>query len=157
MAADAGVKIDLIVRGICCLKPGVGNRNIRVISIVDRYLEHSRIFAFANGGTWEYYLSSADFMTRNLDRRIELLFPVTRSENQVRLQKILAFELNDELKMRVLNSSGRYQSCRNGNPASRSQQNIYNMFASAAQEEKSLLKVFSNNRGADPEVFPESK
>ncbi len=147
-AADAGVKIDLIVRGICCLKPGIGNNNINVISIVDRYLEHSRIYYFANHGKEEFYLSSADFMTRNLDRRIEMLFPVQREENRTKLRKILAFELNDQLKMRTLNNKGVYQSKRNGNPATRSQQNIYNLFAAEAkqQDKESVLKIFSSNR-----------
>ena len=77
-ASNAGVKIELNVRGICRLRPGVPrlSENIRVVSIVDQFLEHSRIFYFANGGEEEVYLSSADWMPRNLDRRLELLFPV---------------------------------------------------------------------------------
>ena len=75
-AADAGVEIDLIVRGICCYKPRAGQENVRIISIVDRYLEHSRLFYFFNNGDEEYYLSSADWMYRNLDKRVELLFPI---------------------------------------------------------------------------------
>ena len=145
-AADAGVKIDLIVRGICCLQPGVYNKNINVISIVDRYLEHSRIYYFANGNEEEFYLSSADFMTRNLDRRIEVLFPVRRAENCQKLKKILAFELNDKLKMRTLKSNGKYSAIRNGNPASRSQQNIYNLFASEVRTDAAgtVLKIFGS-------------
>jgi len=145
MAADAGVEVELIVRGVCCLRPGIGNKNIRVISIVDRYLEHSRIYVFANGGSEEFYLSSADFMTRNLDRRVEILFPVTREINCSKLKKILAFELNDQLKARELNSKGRYQRKRNSSAASRSQQNIYNLFvAEALQDKHALLKIFSS-------------
>ena len=77
-ASQAGVRIRLNVRGICCLRPGVKgvSETIEVVSIVDRFLEHSRIFHFRNGGDEEVYLSSADWMPRNLDRRIELLFPV---------------------------------------------------------------------------------
>ncbi|MBE6402619.1 MAG: polyphosphate kinase 1 [Lentisphaerae bacterium] len=144
-AADAGVKIDLIVRGICCLQPHVGNDNINVISIVDRYLEHSRIYYFANGGNEEFYLSSADFMTRNLDRRIEMLFPVIRQENCQKLKKILAFELNDKFKSRVLKNNGKYTTARNDNPASRSQQNIYNLFMSEVKADSAatVLKVFA--------------
>ena len=146
MAADAGVKIDLIVRGICCLKPGIGNKNINVISIVDRYLEHSRIYYFANGGDEEYYLSSADFMTRNLDRRIEILFPVLRAENCISLKKLLAFELNDLYKMRVLNSKGVYIRKNTKNSAARSQQNLYNLFASGIRNDRQdVLKVFKSS------------
>ena len=146
-AADAGVKIDLIVRGICCLQPHVGNENINVISIVDRYLEHSRIYYFANGGNEEFYLSSADFMTRNLDRRIEMLFPVTRQENCQKLKKILAFALNDNFKARVLKNLGKYSLISN-NPASRSQQNIYNLFTSEIRTDAAgtVLKVFAKSQ-----------
>ena len=128
------------------MQPGVGNKNINVISIVDRYLEHSRIYYFANGGAEEFYLSSADFMTRNLDRRIEVLFPVTRAENCQKIKKILAFELNDKLKMRVLKGSGKYTSPHGGNAASRSQQNIYNLFASEIRTDAAgtVLKVFGS-------------
>ena len=145
-AADAGVKIDLIVRGICCLQPHVGNENINVISIVDRYLEHSRIYYFANGGNEEFYLASADFMTRNLDRRIEMLFPVTRQENCQKLKKILAFALNDNFKARMLKNNGKY-TLMNNNPASRSQQNIYNLFASEIRTDAAgtVLKVFTKS------------
>ncbi len=147
MAADAGVRIDLIVRGICCLLPGVGNNNINVISIVDRYLEHSRIFYFANDDSGEYYLASADFMTRNLDRRIEILFPVTREENQRQIRKIFAFELNDQLKGRKLNSKGKYLLMNKANPSTRSQQNLYNLFASGIREDAQdkVLKIFGTN------------
>lgn len=107
-AAHAGVKIDLIVRGICCLRPGYRTDNIRVISIVDRFLEHSRIFRFKNGGNPEYYLSSADWMPRNLNARIELLFPVDDEASRQLLDEILTIQLEDREKARVLRSDGQY-------------------------------------------------
>ena len=111
-AADAGVRITLIVRGICCLRPKEEQRsNLRIISIVDRFLEHSRIFYFRNQGSPEYYLSSADWMTRNLDRRIELMFPVEQVELAEQLKKILMFHINDTDKARELLSSGVYTPC----------------------------------------------
>ena len=85
-ASRAGVKIRLNVRGICCLRPGVkgASETIEVVSIVDRFLEHARIYYFRNGGDEEVYLASADWMARNLDRRVELLFPVERRRPRAR-------------------------------------------------------------------------
>src|SRR5262249_57025950 len=90
-ASKAGVRIRLNVRGICCLKPGVKGLSdtIEVVSIVDRFLEHARIFYFANGGDEDIYLSSADWMPRNLDRRIEILFPIDDRENRRTLMETL--------------------------------------------------------------------
>ena len=109
-ASNAGVKIDLIVRGICCLKtgiPGVSD-NITVHSIVGNYLEHSRIYYFRNGGNEEFYLSSADWMPRNLERRVEILFPVEAPELTERLRHILDAELKDNLKAYFLQPDGSY-------------------------------------------------
>ncbi len=109
-ASNAGVKIDLIVRGICCLKvgiPGISD-NIIVHSIVGNFLEHSRIYYFKNGGDEEYYLSSADWMPRNLERRVEILFPVENTELTARLMHILSAELQDNLKAYILQPDGTY-------------------------------------------------
>jgi len=109
-ASCAGVKIDLIVRGICCLRPGVEglSENITVRSITGRYLEHSRIFYFYNEGYEELYLSSADLMPRNLDRRIELLFPVEDPDCKKRVLEILQIELEDTVRSHFLRSDGTY-------------------------------------------------
>ncbi|MFD1957611.1 polyphosphate kinase 1 [Paenibacillus thailandensis] len=109
-ASQAGVTIELIVRGVCCLRPGVPGRsdNIRVISIVDRFLEHARMVYFANGGEEEVYLSSADWMTRNLTRRIELMCPVFDRELGRMLINMLQLNLNDNVKARQLLPTGAY-------------------------------------------------
>lgn len=110
-AAAAGVKIELIVRGICCLKtglPGMENR-ITVRSIVGNFLEHSRIFYFANDGKPEYYCASADWMPRNLERRVEILFPVEKPELCRKLRHILDSQLKDTVKAHVLKPDGSYE------------------------------------------------
>ncbi|CAB4244131.1 Polyphosphate kinase [Methylacidimicrobium sp. AP8] len=110
-ASAAGVRIDLIVRGICCLRPGLPgvSEHIRVVSIVGRFLEHSRIFYFENGGDPKIYLSSADWMPRNLYRRIEVAFPVEDPEIKKRLKdEILETYLADCVKARVLQPDGTY-------------------------------------------------
>jgi polyphosphate kinase len=110
-AARAGVKIQLAVRGICCLRPGLKgvSDGIEVVSIVDRFLEHSRIFHFANGGDEEVYLASADWMPRNLDRRIELLFPVRSPEGRSKALAALDAAFADNVKGRWLLSDGSYK------------------------------------------------
>jgi len=109
-ASQAGVKIRMIVRGICSLVPGVGglSENIEVRSIVGRFLEHSRIFYFSNNGNARLFLSSADWMTRNFDRRIELLFEITKPEIKSHLHFILDSYLKDTRKTRVLKSDHSY-------------------------------------------------
>jgi polyphosphate kinase len=107
-ASEAGVRIDLIVRGICCLRPAVPglSSRIRVISIVDRYLEHARIFYFENGDDGEYLLASADWMPRNLDRRIEIAFPVLDPHLQTQIREILEIQLADTVKARRILPDG---------------------------------------------------
>jgi polyphosphate kinase len=110
-ASAAGVEIKLIVRGVCCLRCGVKgiSENITVISIVGRFLEHSRINYFYNDGREDVYLSSADWMPRNLDGRVELLFPVEDNDIKAKIIDILEIELADTLKARVLEQSGKYK------------------------------------------------
>ncbi len=110
-ASQAGVKIKLNVRGICCLKPGVPgmSENIEVTSIVDMFLEHSRIFYFLNGGDEEVYLSSADWMPRNLDRRLEILFPVEDAKNKKALIDLLKVYFKDNQNAWQLSSDGTYR------------------------------------------------
>jgi polyphosphate kinase len=110
-ASRAGVEIDLIVRGICSLRPGVKgvSESIRVRSIVGRYLEHSRIFSFANDGHPEVYCGSADWMSRNLFERCEVVFPVDDQALSARLRdEILAAYLKDNVKARLLQPDGKY-------------------------------------------------
>jgi polyphosphate kinase len=110
-ASQAGVDVDLIVRGMCALRPGVRgiSDRIRVRSIVGRFLEHSRIFHFANGGQEEIYLSSADWMPRNLYERVEVMFPLKDALNRERVrQEILNAYLADNVKSRVLVKDGTY-------------------------------------------------
>ncbi|HAU50849.1 MAG: RNA degradosome polyphosphate kinase [Saccharofermentanaceae bacterium] len=109
-ASCAGVKIDLIVRGICCLRPGVPglSENITVRSITGRFLEHSRIYYFYNEGQEDVYLSSADWMPRNLIRRVELLFPVEDPDCKARVMEVLDVELEDTVRSHFLDSDGSY-------------------------------------------------
>ena len=110
-ASAAGVKIDLIIRGICCLRTGIPgiSEQIRVRSIVGNFLEHSRIFYFYNDGQPEFYMGSADWMPRNLDRRVEILFPVEDEEIQKSVYHILEVELMDNVKAHILGQDGEYE------------------------------------------------
>jgi polyphosphate kinase len=112
-ASQAGVQIDLVVRGICCLRAGVQglSENIRVRSLLGRYLEHSRIVRFAHGdnGAPLFLIGSADLMPRNLDRRIEVLVPVTHPKHQDWLDRVLEFDLDDEIVRWEMDSEGCWQ------------------------------------------------
>lgn len=109
-ASQAGVKIDLIVRGICCLRPGVQgiSENIRVISIVGRFLEHSRVYYFHHNNEAALFLSSADLMTRNMEKRVELMFPIFETRIKKRILSILDLMLNDTVKARIQDHQGIY-------------------------------------------------
>ncbi len=148
-AADAGVEVDLIVRGICCYKPRPGQENLRIISIVDRFLEHSRCFYFGNNGDPEFYLSSADWMLRNLDKRVELLFPVENERIRGVLMQLLEFQLADSDKSRRLLGSGVYtRPAGKVYSAARSQANSYRCLKQLAENEMKnvtgeALKVYT--------------
>jgi polyphosphate kinase len=119
-AARAGVRVDLIIRGICSLWPGVDgvSEGIRVRSIVGQYLEHSRVFHFANGGRSEWYIGSADLMERNLDRRVEALVPIEDPEAQERIKRVLEVMLVDDRRSWQLCPDGEYRRTEdlNGSP-----------------------------------------
>jgi polyphosphate kinase len=128
-AAKAGARIRLAVRGICCLRPGLKGTSdgVEVVSVVDRFLEHARIFHFRNGGDEEVYLSSADWMPRNLDRRIELLFPVEAPEGRQKVLQALDAIFQDNVKGRRLQADGSYKRKRpsKGEDAYRSQLELH--------------------------------
>jgi len=126
-ASSKGVKIDLIIRGICALKPGLEHvsQNIKVRSIVGRFLEHHRILYFANGGKEKIYLSSADWMNRNLSERIELLFPIDNPEILERIKNILHIMLKDNRKAYMMKSDGTYRRVYRRGKIVNSQQKLY--------------------------------
>jgi len=128
-ASQDGVKIRLLVRGICCLKPGVAgiSDNITVSSIVDRYLEHSRVYIFENDGNPKVYLASADLMRRNLDRRVEIMFPIEDDELKTVLIELTNLALSDNIKRREAGADGIYRKpSRRGHGAVHSQLEIHN-------------------------------
>ncbi len=110
-ASQAGVRVELQIRGICCLRPGLKgiSDNIKVTSIVGRFLEHTRIFYFCNGGNPKLYLGSADLMPRNLDRRVEILFPIEQIDIQQQVLKILSIHLGDNVQSWHLTATGDYE------------------------------------------------
>ncbi|MCE4957648.1 RNA degradosome polyphosphate kinase [Macrococcus caseolyticus] len=139
-ASQAGVKVKLIIRGICCLRPGIAgiSENIRVISIVGRFLEHSRIYYFYHNGEEKMYLSSADMMTRNMIKRVEILFPILDSKIVNELKDILTLQLNDNQKAREQDASGVYHYVRNDQDAVNSQEELVNQ---ADNYKRSLVKA----------------
>jgi polyphosphate kinase len=137
-ASQAGVQIDLVIRGTCCLRAGLPavSERIRVTSIVDRFLEHSRVFFFGNGGNPEVFLASADWMPRNFFRRIEVMFPVEDAQLKARIcDRILPTILGDNVKARVQNADGSYArvSAREGEPLVRSQTALHSFARGSAQ------------------------
>lgn len=142
-ASMGGVKIELIVRGICGLKPGLAgiSENITVRSIVGRQLEHSRIFYFANGGSEQVYLSSADWMPRNLNERVELFFPVESARHIKRIKGILELVLRDNVGAHIMQSNGSYRrAVRYGNITISSQNLLYEMAKAGGKEKKMSIE-----------------
>jgi len=138
-ASCAGVKIDLIVRGICCLRPRIANlsENIRVISIVGRFLEHSRIYYFENAGNPEVFLASADWMPRNFIRRVEIAFPIEDATLRDEIiNEVLPRFLNDHIKARELQSDGTYVRLKPEEGAPRSQAQLHFRERSRGQARK---------------------
>ena len=135
-ASQAGVRIDLIVRGICCLRPGIPgfSDRIRVISIVDRYLEHARVYYFHNGGHSEYWLASADWMPRNLDHRVEIAFPILDPRLQSQIREVLEIQLTDTSKAREIQIDGSSIRVRAPEaPALRSQERLYGLVSAESR------------------------
>ncbi len=151
-ASGAGVKVLLNVRGICCLRPGVPglSENIRVLSIVDRFLEHARLFYFYHGGTEKVYLASADMMPRNLDKRVELLVPVDDPSAAKRLKEILELHMHDTAKGKVLHQDGSWAPTGTGvanKNKVRSQEKLYRSACEKVGAEKQRRKtVFEPHR-----------
>ena len=153
-AGEAGVKIELIVRGICCLKTGIPEigDNITVRSIVGNFLEHSRIFYFENDGKAEYYCASADWMPRNLERRVEIMFPIEKPELRKKLMTILSMSLKDTEKAHILLADGTYEKVeKRGRGSYNSQMEFGHMAAEAAKEQSDAI----NNRVFIPETHHE--
>jgi polyphosphate kinase len=151
-ASAAGVDVDLIVRGICCIRPEVPglSERIRVVSLVDRYLEHARVLLFENGGNPEVLLSSADWMQRNLDHRIEIAFPVLEPKLQARVREILDAQLADTVKSRRIGPDGRSRRGASGNGHSlRAQEWLYERAALATTDGGALGRAASDYGAAD--------
>ena len=132
LASQAGVQIDLIVRGMCSLRPGLPgiSDHIRVLSIVDRYLEHARIFYFHNNGEPLYLWASADWMPRNFDRRVEIAFPILEPALQKSIKQIIDTQLDENVKGWWLQTDGHYlRGASEGSAPLRSQERIYDLVA----------------------------
>jgi polyphosphate kinase len=156
-ASQAGVQIDLIIRGICCLRPGVPgiSDNIRVRSIIDRFLEHPRIYYFANGGQEEIYCGSADWMPRNFFRRIEVVFPVEDEKLKTRLRdEILMASLHDNVKARLIQPDGTHVRVKR-EPHEKALRSQMWLLERAAQGEASLPDFLAGRPAAAPQTAGE--
>ncbi len=166
-ASQAGVRIKLIIRGICSVVPGIPglSENVEVISIVDKYLEHSRIYIFCNGGSNTYYISSGDWMDRNLDYRSEVTVPILDAELQNELKKYLSIQLLDNCKARYLNLEGKINAYRtlSNNSKIRAQEELYKVISakqlSLIRAENTLFssqEIISSKKN-DKKYLPASK
>jgi polyphosphate kinase len=146
-ASQAGVPITLLVRGICCLRPGVPHvsENIRVLALIDRFLEHGRVFHFVNGGKDDVYMSSADWMPRNFHRRVEAMLPIEDPALRTRMLEILQIQLADNVKDWALKPDGKYERAqpKPGAPILRAQARFIEM---TRDRVKSAEAAASNNR-----------
>lgn len=141
-ASEAGVHIDLIVRGICCLIPNQPySRNIKITRIVDSYLEHSRVWYFANNGNEEVFLSSADWMTRNLHRRIEVAFPILSNELRREIIDILKIQLSDNQSAVWIDERLNNVFKRNSNVPVRAQREVYLYLKEAGEKERQTVST----------------
>ena len=134
-ASTAGVKIEMVIRGICCLHPGVKDKtdNIRIVSIVGRFLEHSRIYIFGKGEREEMYIGSADFMTRNTVRRVEVATPIYDPEIKDRVRDMFKLQMSDNMKARELKKDGNYKYVPHRNPHINAQEIAYEEAYKAAE------------------------
>jgi polyphosphate kinase len=145
-ASMKGVKIELVVRGVCCLKPQwpVIGENITVRSLVGRFLEHPRVFAFYFNGERKIYLGSADLMQRNLNRRVETIFPIEDLEHQERIHNILETMLSDNMKARALQANGIYVKVEK--PENEKPINAQQIFLNQANQRTEFVDTISKSR-----------
>lgn len=143
-ASQEGVKIDLVIRGICCVKAGIEgvSDNIRVISVVGRFLEHTRIYYFRHNGEEKMFLSSADMMTRNMIKRVEILFPVKSKRIMNELKQINQLYLKDNTKARYQKPDGTYEYVKNNYPPTNVQEELMKNAVVAAEKS---IKYERNN------------
>ena len=156
-ASQAGVKIDIACRGICALRPGIPgvSENIRVISVIDRFLEHCRVFYFENLGDPEVYIGSADWMDRNLSRRVEVVFPIVQPDLKLRMiEEVLKITLMDNTKARELQSDGSYVRVKpkDGETLVRSQTRFLALAADAAARLQTAPAIPSANTNPTQEL-----
>src|SRR5699024_6088223 len=147
ISSQEGIKVDLVIRGICCMKPGIKDvsDNIRVISVVGRFLEHSRIYYFYHNGDKKMFLSSADMMTRNMIKRVEILFPINDPRIVEELIEVNELFLRDNVKARVQLPDGTYEYVKNDLPTLSVQDELMKRAVENSEQKKTeLLQEHSN-------------